>query len=67
MGGTAVMVAAAYLGDLVTGVIDLSGPAQFAGMDALAAARRVHVPALFGYVQIGRLWELASPGRHHVR
>jgi pimeloyl-ACP methyl ester carboxylesterase len=49
MGGTAVMVAAANLGDLVTGVIDLSGPAQFAGMDALAAARRVHVPALFGY------------------
>jgi pimeloyl-ACP methyl ester carboxylesterase len=49
MGGTAVMVAAAHLGDVVTGVIDLSGPAQFAGMDALAAARRVHVPVLFGY------------------
>lgn len=49
MGGTAVMVAAAHLGDSITGVIDLSGPALFAGMNALTAARRVHVPALFGY------------------
>jgi pimeloyl-ACP methyl ester carboxylesterase len=49
MGGTAVMVAAAHLGASVAGVIDLSGPAAFAGMDALAAARRVHVPVLFGY------------------
>lgn len=48
MGGTAVMVAAAHLPS-VAGVIDLSGPAAFAGMDALAAARRVHVPVLFGY------------------
>lgn len=49
MGGTAVMVAAARLGDSVSGVIDLSGPAEFAGMNALGAARRVHVPALFAY------------------
>jgi pimeloyl-ACP methyl ester carboxylesterase len=49
MGGTAVMVAAADLGHLVAGVIDLSGPAVFGAMDALAAARRVRVPALFGY------------------
>jgi dienelactone hydrolase len=49
MGGTAVMVAAAHLGDAVAGVIDFSGPAQFAGMNALAAARHVHVPALFAY------------------
>jgi pimeloyl-ACP methyl ester carboxylesterase len=49
MGGTAVMVAAAGLGHLVAGVIDLSGPAQFDAMDALAAARRVRVPVLFGY------------------
>ncbi len=49
MGGTAVMIAAADLGYLVAGVIDLSGPAQFGAMDALAAARRVRVPALFGY------------------
>jgi len=49
MGGTAVMIAAADLGHLVAGVIDLSGPAQFGAMDALTAARRVRVPALFGY------------------
>jgi pimeloyl-ACP methyl ester carboxylesterase len=49
MGGTAVMVAAAHLGGSVAGVIDLSGAAVYAGMDALAAARRVHVPVLFGY------------------
>jgi pimeloyl-ACP methyl ester carboxylesterase len=49
MGGTAVMVAAADLGDSVTGVVDLSGGAVFAGMDALTAARRVQVPVLFAY------------------
>ncbi|HSR84536.1 MAG TPA: alpha/beta fold hydrolase [Streptosporangiaceae bacterium] len=49
MGGTAVMVAAARLGSSITGVIDLSGPAQFSGMDALTAARHVRVPVLFGY------------------
>ena len=43
------MVAAAHLGDSVSGVIDLSGPAEYAGMNALAAARRVHVPVLFAY------------------
>ena len=49
MGGTAVVVAAAHLAGSVAGVIDLSGPADFAGMNALGAARRVHVPALFAY------------------
>lgn len=49
MGGTAVMVAAAHLGGSVSGVIDLSGPAEFADMNALGAARRVRVPALFAY------------------
>src|SRR5262249_41927589 len=49
MGGAAVIVTAAHLGDKIAGVIDLSGPAEFAGMNALSAARRVHVPALFGY------------------
>jgi len=49
LGGTAVMVAAARLGGSATGVIDLSGPAVYAGMNALAAAKRVHVPVLFGY------------------
>jgi pimeloyl-ACP methyl ester carboxylesterase len=49
MGGTAVVVAAAHLGASIAGVIDLSGPADFAGMDALSAARRVRIPVLFGY------------------
>jgi pimeloyl-ACP methyl ester carboxylesterase len=49
LGGTAVMVAAASLGESVTGVIDLSGAAVFAGMNAVTAARRVHVPVLFAY------------------
>ncbi len=52
MGGTAIMVAAGHLGGLITGVIDLSGPATFGDMNALAAARRVHVPALFGYATL---------------
>jgi pimeloyl-ACP methyl ester carboxylesterase len=49
MGATAVMVAAARLGASIAGVIDLSGPAAYASMDALGAARRVRVPVLFGY------------------
>lgn len=49
MGGTAVIVAAAHLGRSIAGVIDLSGPALFAGMDALAAARQLRVPVLFAY------------------
>jgi pimeloyl-ACP methyl ester carboxylesterase len=49
MGGTAVMVAAADLGGSVAGVIDLSGAALFPGMNAVTAARRVHVPVLFVY------------------
>jgi pimeloyl-ACP methyl ester carboxylesterase len=49
MGGTAVMVAAGRLGASVAAAVDLSGPALFAGMDALSAARRVHVPVMFAY------------------
>jgi pimeloyl-ACP methyl ester carboxylesterase len=52
MGGTAVMVAAARLGDRATGVIDLSGPATFGDVNALSAARHVHVPVLFGYARL---------------
>jgi pimeloyl-ACP methyl ester carboxylesterase len=64
MGGTAVMVAAARLGGAIAGVIDLSGPAEFAGMNALGAARRVHVPALFGY---GTLDQGFASDVRHVR
>ena len=49
LGGTAVIIAAANLGNSVTGVIDLSGAALYPPLDAVAAARRVHVPVLFAY------------------
>jgi pimeloyl-ACP methyl ester carboxylesterase len=62
MGGTAVMVAAAHLGGSIAGLIDLSGPANFAGMNALGAARRVHVPALFAYGTLD--FEFAADVRH---
>jgi pimeloyl-ACP methyl ester carboxylesterase len=52
MGGTSVMVAAARLGDRAAGVIDLSGPATFGDVNALGAARHVHVPVLFGYARL---------------
>ena len=47
-GGTAVVVAASRLKPAPVGVVDLSGPADFAGMDAEKAARTVRVPILFG-------------------
>jgi pimeloyl-ACP methyl ester carboxylesterase len=52
MGGTAVVVAAARLGNRAAGVIDLSGPATFGDVNALGAARHVHVPVLFGYAKL---------------
>lgn len=64
MGGTAVMVAADRLGDSITGVIDLSGDASYADMNALAAARHVHVPVLFGY---GTLDVAFASDVRHVR
>src|SRR5262249_57063593 len=48
MGGAAVIVTAAHLGDKIAGVIDLSGPAEFAGMNSLSAPSRVHAPRPFG-------------------
>jgi pimeloyl-ACP methyl ester carboxylesterase len=47
MGGTAVLAAAAAAQPPVAGVISLSGPAAFAGVDAGPAMRRLTVPALF--------------------
>jgi hypothetical protein len=47
--GTAAMTAAALIpGSDLAGVIVLSSPRQFAGMDAEAAARRVTAPSFFG-------------------
>jgi dienelactone hydrolase len=47
MGGTAALAAAAAARPPVAGVISLSGPAAFAGVDADSAMRRLAVPVLF--------------------
>ena len=47
MGGTGVLGAAATVRPRVDAVVDLSGPARFGGVDALAAVRRLSSPALF--------------------
>src|SRR5919201_1956798 len=47
LGGIAVIVAAANTRPAVDGVISLSGPASYAGIDAVAAARRLRVPVLY--------------------
>lgn len=46
MGGTASLVAASRLSPQLAGVISLSGPAQFRGLDAAAAAAKLAVPSL---------------------
>jgi pimeloyl-ACP methyl ester carboxylesterase len=47
MGGTAVVTAAPSVRPAVAGVVSLSGPSTFVDMDALAAAKTLHAPALF--------------------
>ena len=47
MGGTAVVVAAANRTNRIDGVVSLSGASAYRGMDALAAAKRLVVPARF--------------------
>jgi pimeloyl-ACP methyl ester carboxylesterase len=47
MGGTAVLGAAPAIRPRVAGVVDLSGPVGFGGVDALVAVRRLKSPALF--------------------
>jgi pimeloyl-ACP methyl ester carboxylesterase len=47
MGGTAVLTAAPSIRPAVAGVISLSGPSTFVDMDALAAVKKLHAPALF--------------------
>jgi dienelactone hydrolase len=47
MGGTAVLTAAAKASPPVAGVVSLSGPAVYAGLDAGAAARSLTVPVYF--------------------
>lgn len=47
MGGIASLVAAANVTPAVDGVVGISSPARFRGMDALESARRLHVPVLY--------------------
>jgi Dienelactone hydrolase family len=47
MGGTFALAAAAAARPPVAGVIDLSGPITYGGVDAMPAARTLTVPALF--------------------
>ncbi|HEY8103068.1 MAG TPA: alpha/beta fold hydrolase [Gaiellaceae bacterium] len=47
MGGLASLVAGATVKPAVSGVISVSGPARFRGMDALASAPRLKVPVLY--------------------
>jgi pimeloyl-ACP methyl ester carboxylesterase len=46
MGGTAVLTAATRIRPPVAGVVSLSGPSTFGGVDAVAAMRRLRVPLL---------------------
>jgi pimeloyl-ACP methyl ester carboxylesterase len=61
MGGTAALAAATRIRPPVAGVVSLSGPAEFQGIDAAVAVRRLRVPVLFvaaaddpGYVDDAR-------------
>jgi pimeloyl-ACP methyl ester carboxylesterase len=47
MGGTAVLVAASRITPPVDGVVSLSGPTYFRGMNAVAAVRRSRMPVRF--------------------
>jgi pimeloyl-ACP methyl ester carboxylesterase len=47
MGGTAVLSAATRIRPPVAGVVSLSGPSGFGGVDAQAAMARLRVPVLF--------------------
>jgi dienelactone hydrolase len=47
MGGTAVLVAGSWIRPAVDGIVSLSGPYYFRGLDALAAVTRSRVPIRF--------------------
>jgi esterase/lipase len=47
MGGTGVVVAAPGIRPAVSGLVDLSGPTGFGGVNALPAAKKLRAPALF--------------------
>ncbi|HZQ64672.1 MAG TPA: alpha/beta fold hydrolase [Gaiellaceae bacterium] len=54
MGGTAVLVAAASITPAVDGVVSLSGPARYRGLDALRAVRTLRVPVRFAVARADR-------------
>lgn len=56
MGGTAVIGAAAKIAPPVAGVISLSGPSTFDGVDAAAAAPKLTVPALYAVCRNDRAY-----------
>jgi pimeloyl-ACP methyl ester carboxylesterase len=47
MGALAAVTAAPSISPPVSGVVSLSAPARFRGMDGIAAGKRLHVPAFF--------------------
>lgn len=47
MGGTASLVAATIITPTVAGVASLSGPAEFSGMDAMAASKQLTIRVLY--------------------
>jgi hypothetical protein len=47
MGGIASVVAAAQVSPRIDGVVSVSSPGAYRGMNAIAAAGRLRVPALF--------------------
>ena len=47
MGGTAALVAGSWIRPAVAGIVSLSGPYYFRGIDALRAVRRSNVPVRF--------------------
>ena len=54
MGGTAVLVAASRITPPVDGVVSLSGPTFFRGLNAVQAVRRSHVPVRFAVDRLDR-------------
>ena len=51
LGGAVVVAAAAEIRPVVSAVVDLSGPTESSGVDALAAARRLRVPVLYAVAE----------------
>lgn len=59
-GGVVALQVAASISPPVAGVVDLSGGRRWLGLDALAAARRLQVPALFAVARGDRVVSVAT-------